>query len=154
MVPDIGVAVAVVAAGARKTGGDGAATVVVLVAEDDGRGFTVFALAIRLALALAVTVAAAVAAPMAAISAPVEPHVGKGGVVSTGTSVAYWKSSASLLKKRSSPASGSSGKGSSSCSRERGNREACAEGRVGSRQRGVYDGWGWGQEKRQYNEAR
>lgn len=58
---------------------------------------------------------AAAAAPIAAISAPVEPQVGKRGLFSAGT-VVYWKSSASLVKKRSSPVSGSSGKGSSSCS--------------------------------------
>lgn len=54
------------------------------------------------------------AAAIEAISALGAPHVGKGGL-SAGP-VAYWKSRASLLKKRSSPCSARSGKGSSCCS--------------------------------------
>lgn len=82
---------------------------------------------------------AAAAAPIAAISAPVEPQVGKSGLFSAGP-VEYWKSSASLVKKRSSPVSGSSGKGSSSCSLRTGHFETCGRTRKGVN-RGVYLQW-------------
>lgn len=88
--------------GAHLTAGDGDGDGVGDDAAGGGVGVEVIALA-------------AAAAPIAAISAPVEPQVGKSGLFSAGT-VLYWKSSASLVKNLSSPVSGSSGKGSSSCS--------------------------------------